>query len=257
MPVRAAFFDVGDTLVEHWAPRETSRSIVRKALCEAFGELPWYEDFLAAQLEPAPPAVPAGERWSFDAESARQETLRWYADWFTSRGIELDGIDLERLRQCHTVPLAEISAPVPGAFEALRWCKSRGLAVVLVTNTLSRGDREVIADWERFDVRDAIDGVVSSHSVGWRKPHPAIFKRALQIARATAAESFHVGNNLVADVWGAGRLGMRTVWRRTDLDPAGTLAYEASVGELPVDVTPDAIVRDLHELPEAVEDWLG
>lgn len=282
MPVRAAFFDVGDTLVEHWAPRETSRSIVRKALCEAFGELPWYEDFLAAQLEPAPPAVPAGERWSFDAESARQETLRWYADWFGSRGIELDGIDLERLRSLMCVPLDEVTTKVPGAIEALRWCVEQGLRVVLVTNTLSRGDQEALEDWRRFGVADAIHGVVSSHSVGWRKPHPAIFERALDIAGAKPSETFHVGDNLIADVWGAHQLGIRAIWRRSAeargtaaeerrrLDPSAPCRHNSAhlqledgavvCGDcretLPLEIRPDAVVQDLTELPSIVEKWL-
>jgi putative hydrolase of the HAD superfamily len=137
-----------------------------------------------------------------------------------------------------------VSTPVPGAFAAVRWCKARGLRVVLVTNTLSRGDDEVWEDWRRFGLADAIDGVVSSHSVGWQKPHRAIYDRALQIAGARPDETFMVGDRLDADVLGAKRLGMRAIWRRTEQEQ-GT-----------IDASPDAIIDDLTELPKVVAPWL-
>ena len=79
----------------------------------------------------------------------------------------------------------------------------------------SRGDREVWEDWRRFGLADAIDAVASSHSVGWRKPHPAIFQRALDLTGARAEETVMVGDRLDADVAGAQALGMRAVLRRT------------------------------------------
>src|SRR5438045_1181855 len=83
--------------------------------------------------------------------------------------------DIGGLRSLMCVPLSDVSSPVRGAFEAVKWCAEQGLKVVLVTNTLQRGDAEVVDDWKRFGLHDAIHGVVSSHSAGWRKPHPSIF----------------------------------------------------------------------------------
>lgn len=242
MTLRAAFFDVGDTLVEHWAPRDVVHAKARERLAEALGEREWLAELVDADLEPA--ETKGG--WPFVPEHAKQETLRWYERWFRDRGIKLDGTEVERIRTLLTVPLDEVSMPVPGAFDALRWCADRGLRVVLVTNTLMRGDEEVLEDWRRFGLKDVIHGVVSSHSAGWRKPHPAIFERALELAEADPSEAFHVGDNLVADVWGAKQLGLRAVWRRT----------ETSEDHPPVDVRPDAVVRDLTELPGIVARWL-
>jgi len=208
MPMRAAFFDVGDTLVEHWAPREQLHQLLREALRREFGERPWHEEFVRAEIGPhQDDAVDAAE----DAEELflRQETLRWYEAWFRNAQIGVDDIELERLRVTMTVPLDLVSTPVPGAFTALRWCKAKGLVVGLITNTLSRGDDEVRADWRRFGVADAIDHVVSSHSTGWQKPHRAIFERALALAGVRADEALMVGDRLDADVLGASRVGMR------------------------------------------------
>jgi FMN phosphatase YigB (HAD superfamily) len=245
--LRAVFFDVGDTLVDHWIGPERTNELLREALRREFGDRHWYESWLAAKIGPertAPAdlaAIAAG-----DEDLFRQETIRWYEEWFQGAGIGLDEIEIDRLRSTMCAPLDLVSTPVPGAFEALRWCKAKDLKVVLVTNTLSRGDEEALEDWRRFGLTDAIDAVVSSHTTGWQKPHRAIFERALQLAGTTAAETAMVGDRLLADVWGAKRLGMRAVLRRT-----------AATDQAPVDVTPDATIDDLTELPAVLSAWLG
>ncbi|MGH2490744.1 MAG: HAD family hydrolase [Candidatus Limnocylindria bacterium] len=246
--LKAALFDVGDTLVEHWAPREKLNELLREALRRELGEHHWHEDFIGAAIGPSAstvwPSSSAGHLAS-EEEQLRQETLRWYEDWFRNAQIGIDDVDLERLRIAMVVPLDLVSTPVPGAFSAVRWCKAQGLRVVLVTNTLSRGDNEVWEDWRRFGLSDGLDGVVSSHSVGWQKPHRAIFGRALEIADARPQDAFMVGDRLDADILGAKRLGMRAIWRRTEHE------------QPTVDVEPDAIVADLTELPAVVGPWLG
>ncbi len=204
--LRAALFDVGDTLVEHWAPRDRLDALLREALRREFGQQDWHKQFIGGSIGPSASTVwqpSSAEHLTREEErqhddALKQETLRWYAEWFRNAQIGIDDVDLERLRVAMTVPLDLVSTPVPGAFTAVRWCKAKGLRVVLVTNTLSRGDEEVWKDWRRFGLADAIDGVVSSHSVGWQKPHRAIYDRALQIAGALPKEAFMVGDRLDA-----------------------------------------------------------
>jgi FMN phosphatase YigB (HAD superfamily) len=238
VPLRAVFFDVGDTLVQHWKPLPEIRALTRDALLREFGEREWYDTFLEAEIAPA---------HRHDAEEElRQETNRWYADWFRNSRIGIDDIDLDRFRVATTVPLDLVGALVPGTPEALRWCKERGLIVALITNTLSRGDEEVRRDWERFGLADTVDHVVSSHSTGWQKPHQAIYRRALDLSGITPKEAVMIGDRMVQDVWGAKRLAMRAIWRRP-LDGAP---------QEPVDVEPDATIDDLTELPAVLERWL-
>ena len=229
MGVRAAFFDVGDTLAEHWAPPEQLRPTIRRHLVAAFGEREWFDRLIDADIEPP--------------DTERQETNRWYEDWFSTHGITPD-IEVDQLRSTFAVPIDLVSTPVPGAADAVRWCKAQGLAVVLVTNTLSRGDVEVRRDWERLGLADAIDGIVSSHDAGWRKPHRAMFDRALALASVAPTEAFMVGDNPVADIRGAQALGIRAIFRRT------------SGYQLPPDITPDAIIDRMAELPDVVRPWL-
>lgn len=236
MPVRAIFFDVGDTLVQHWKP-DANRALMLEALRRQFGERDWFDRFLDAQIVPA--RGPS-------EEALRQETERWTAEWFQNSQIGIDDIEFDHLRSAMSIPLDLVGALVPGTPEALRWCKRKGLEVVLVTNTLWRGDAEVRRDWERFGLSDAIDQVVSSHSCGWEKPHPAIFRRALELSATRPEEAVMVGDRLRQDIWGAKRLGIRAIWRRP---LAGDPQDE-------VDAAPDAELDDLCALPEVVARWL-
>jgi HAD superfamily hydrolase (TIGR01509 family) len=229
--VRAALFDVGGTLVDQYVTG--MHPLIRQELVASFGERDWYDALIGAEIEPH-------ER----AEPLRQETNRWYEAWFAEHGIVCD-IDIDRLRATFAIPLDLITTPVPGAYEAVRWCKAQGLAVVLVTNVVSRGDAEVLRDWQRVGLADAIDGIVSSHDVGWRKPHRAMFDRALDLGKAAPGDTFMVGDDLEADVRGAQRLGLRTVWRRRDAGAAP-----------PAGLRPDATITTLLELPEIVRPWL-
>ena len=235
MPLHAVFFDVGDTLVEGWAPRERVNELTRAALLSAFGERDWFDAFLGTEFGP-----------SDGADPHRQETNRWVEEWFVNSGYGLDDVAVDRLRSGASVPLDLVGKLVPGAAEALRWCKERGLVTGLITNTLWRGDEEVWEDFRRFGLNKEIDHVVSSHSIGWQKPHEVIFKRALELAAVGPADALMVGDRMLQDVWGAKRLGMRAVWRR----PLAGAPQEK------VEVEPDAAVDDLTELPPLLERWM-
>jgi HAD superfamily hydrolase (TIGR01549 family) len=105
--------------------------------------------------------------------------------------------------------------------------RARGLKLALVSNTAS-------PEWllqpilERQGISQRVDTVALSSEVGKRKPHRAIFERALGELEVNAEDALFVGDRLDADVYGASRLGMKTVqalWFRAD--------------DAPVDVEPD------------------
>ena len=77
MPIRAVFFDVGDTLVEGWATPERMRELAREVLRREFGERPWFDAFLATEFR----HDGGGEVFDIEETRLRQETVRWYAEW--------------------------------------------------------------------------------------------------------------------------------------------------------------------------------
>src|SRR5262249_54149256 len=94
-PLRAVLFDVGDTLVEGWAPTERLQSLQRVALDREFGEREWYERWLAAKLGPfeQTAALRSAIQRAPDGETLRQDTLRWYEDWFRDAAVGTHDID--------------------------------------------------------------------------------------------------------------------------------------------------------------------
>lgn len=89
----------------------------------------------------------------------------------------------------------------------------------------------------------SFDHVVTSESVRAYKPRPRIFEVALDRLRMRPDEVVHVGDSLTADVEGASRLGMGTVW----VNRAG-LVRGAS------DPRPDHEIADLSPLPDLLDE---
>jgi HAD superfamily hydrolase (TIGR01509 family) len=137
---------------------------------------------------------------------------------FQHHGVDLEDDDLRLfLRSAHDVWASyySLAASTHALLEALR---ARGLKLALVSNTAS-------PEWllrpvlEQQGLVERVDTVVLSSEVGKRKPHPAIFERALAELEVRPEEALFVGDRLDADVYGASRVGMRTVqavWFRAD-----------------------------------------
>ena len=137
---------------------------------------------------------------------------------FAHYGVDLEDDDLGLfLRTAHDLWASyySLAASTHALLESLR---NRGLKLALVSNTAS-------PDWllrpvlEHQGLVERVDAIVLSSEVGKRKPHPAIFERALAELDVRPDEALFVGDRLDADVAGATRVGMRTVqalWFRAD-----------------------------------------
>lgn len=137
---------------------------------------------------------------------------------FQRQGVDLTDDDVRLFLQAsHDVWSSHwaLGASTHALLEALR---GRGLKLAVVSNTAS-------PEWllrpalERQGIRDRVDAIVLSSEVGKRKPHPAIFRRALSELGVAPDEALFVGDRLREDVFGASRVGMKTVqalWFRAD-----------------------------------------
>lgn len=94
--------------------------------------------------------------------------------------------------------------------------------------------REVLAE---FGLCDFFDAVIVSGDVGWRKPSPKIFQRALKTLRVSASETVFVSDAPLHDIEGAKRLGMKTI-----------LLKRFSGREMTETGNPDKIINSLEEL---------
>lgn len=240
---RAALFDAGDTLLRPRAAGGDARGVVLARLSSRYGPRDWYRELLDADL--------LTELLHDDPEEPlRQRTLAVLARWLATRGADVSGVDLDELRRLAEAPRALSAELAPGARELLTHLRDRGMRVVIVSNTLWTGDDDLRADLPAIGLGGVVDGVVTSHTTGYRKPHRAIFERALALADARPEEAFMVGDEPYQDVFGAQRSGIRGVWLRHPPPRPHPVGAPRDF-----DVRPDAEIRSLHELREVVDRW--
>jgi len=94
----------------------------------------------------------------------------------------------------------EFYADVRPALERLR-AKYRLFA-------LSNGN----ADLKRCGIADLFDGHVTAEAAGAAKPDPQIFRHLLRETGVEPGEVLHIGDDPLADVVGATRAGLQSVW---------------------------------------------
>lgn len=170
---------------------------------------------LIEQAGGVPDAATLAERHAHPVEHRRYSTGEaLYRDWqrrrlddlFVRCGVHeparsalLDHIDDVRYTR-----LFEVFDDVPGAVSRL---KQQGVTVGICSNWDWDLDRHLAHN----GLDDVFDFVVCSASVGYRKPHPAIFERVLARAGVAASEVTFVGDDWHDDVTGARTAGFTPV----------------------------------------------
>jgi putative hydrolase of the HAD superfamily len=86
------------------------------------------------------------------------------------------------------------------------------------------------------------DPIIISTYYGFRKPDARLFTKPLDILKLTPAEVICVGNDMYRDIYGASRLGIKTIFVDSN---QGTKSHEK--------VTPDYIAPRFEDVLEGVE----
>jgi HAD superfamily hydrolase (TIGR01549 family) len=212
--IEAVLFDWGDTLME-WA---------------------WDDELLVAGHRAGLRAI--GREQAEVTERFRQayEPLLWAPG--TLEEIEYPGLvrtlladvgitvgddELERFLDAEHAawaPARRLASTTHALLEALR---RRGIRLGLVSNAFDP-PRLLHRDLADAGIAERVDVAVFSSEVGRRKPHPAIFERALAALDAAPEASVFVGDRRYEDMRGASEVGMVTVqamWFRADDHPEG------------------------------------
>lgn len=115
-------------------------------------------------------------------------------------------------------------SPYSDAEPALRSLRSRELKLIVVSNW----DISLPSVLENCGIAPLVDASLSSAEAGSRKPEPAIFAAALELAGCEAAEALHVGDTPEEDRDGATAAGIRALLLDRE-DGAGDIS---SLGEI-------------------------
>ena len=103
------------------------------------------------------------------------------------------------------------SQPFPDTYHVLKQLRSRGYPLGLITNGSSEAQRGKLY---ATDLAIYFDVILISEEEKIKKPDPAIFLRAAAKLHVSPSECVFVGDNPQADIAGAHRAGMQTVWRK-------------------------------------------
>lgn len=134
----------------------------------------------------------------------------------------------------------EMRPEIPAVLEAI---KEMGLKIGCISNVMSRG--QVPYTLQRYGIAHYFNPVVLSSVYGRRKPDPAIFLYAAQLAGVAPGSCVHIGDKISRDVLGARRAGYRL---------AIQIEHLPLEGQESPDVVPDFVLRNMNELLDVLED---
>jgi HAD superfamily hydrolase (TIGR01509 family) len=193
MPIKAVFFDVGNTLLF------LNHAVVLKPLH-------------AQEVYPTPDLLVETERATkreFDSLQGHATVDRGFWQIYYTRLLEKLHLANDGIRD-DLVTLTRLSA---------NWCQIRpNTQEVLLRlrdkhrlGVISNADGRIAEVLARCGIADCFDSITDSGIVGHEKPHPAIFEAALRSLGVSADESLYTGDVYSVDYVGSTNAGMRCV----------------------------------------------
>jgi HAD superfamily hydrolase (TIGR01662 family) len=136
--------------------------------------------------------------------------------------------------------------PEPEALPTLEILKNRGYRLGLISNA---GDAQDVYNLlEKANLRSFFELILVSADAGIRKPNPRIFKMALDHFSVPPSRAVMVGDNLNADILGARKSGIASIWITKWAANPGSHVFEDAI-------IPDSTVSNLRELPDLINHW--
>jgi HAD superfamily hydrolase (TIGR01662 family) len=251
MSITTVFFDLGDTLWHF--PNMPEIDIVRRQTMKQIGGLvqdTWgysmdeadrrfigrdirltigeetHNAFHGDCVDPNYPEICRRVAREHDMDLTPEQGVELWEAW------NLSGIFLNR-------------ALFPDVIPTLEELRRRGYRLGCVTNRGYSGPK-FVEEVKALGLEPFFETMAVSCEVGFLKPHPAIYQRALEGMAIEPHEAIMVGDNMRADVEGAKALGLMAVWRRPHAGEPHEAATDES--ELSGPVAPDYTINEIGEL---------
>ncbi|MDD2732188.1 MAG: HAD family hydrolase [Candidatus Pacebacteria bacterium] len=175
----------------------------------------------------------------------------------SSRWIKTDEefhVWLGRILQKRDLPLEQIQKVIVDShripkenIELIKKIKE-DYKVGLLTNNVQEWVERVLRNYK---IEDLFDVVIVSSRVGVRKPEGRIFYEALKSLSAKPEEAVFVSDEVSEDLVGAKACGMRIIWLDTGIENE----WKQQERELAEFLKPDAIIKNLIEVPPIIKKW--
>jgi putative hydrolase of the HAD superfamily len=210
MPVRAVLFDLGNTLVAYYDGAEFPQ-VLRECLQQCAAVLGWPED--AARDDAL-----FARAMALNAESpdcAVRPLDRRLSELFGLDG-SVDASTLPRLCDAFLKPIFQRARLDPEAIPVLQSLRERDIKVGIVSNSPWGSSASLWRqELTRHGLLERVDAAVFCGDVGWRKPNPAPFNRALELLQVAPQDALFVGDDVRWDLVGAQNAGLRPVLLRS------------------------------------------
>jgi HAD superfamily hydrolase (TIGR01509 family) len=245
--IQVVLFDLGGTLLHYEQPPENSFDALNvkalAALLDAAAEV-------GTRVPDRELAIRAVGRMAsaMEARASRTQYANT-AEVIIRDGLEAIGVKLppkawDAGLAAYYEAISAIVKPVEGNAPAvLVQLAAQGLGLGLVSNTFWAPAMHD-ADLARFGLLDYLPARVYSCVFGMTKPHPSIYRHALDKLDVAPAEAVFVGDKLKVDVAGPQKLGMR-----------GVLVATPFRDESDPEIVPDARIQTIDELPALLDSW--
>ncbi len=119
----------------------------------------------------------------------------------------VDDATINRLSDQYIKTLPNHNHLFDGTFEILEYLQNKYYLHIITNGFVEIQTQKM----KKSGIYNFFNQIITSESVGVKKPNPKIFKFALEKAKTTALKSVMIGDNLEADIQGAMKSGMKAV----------------------------------------------
>ncbi|WP_343330484.1 YjjG family noncanonical pyrimidine nucleotidase [Polaribacter staleyi] len=143
-------------------------------------------------------------------EKVTKEQLRYgrLKDSFESLNYRVSDDLINEIAVNYLEFLPDFNYLFDGTFEILEYLKSK-YQLHIITNGFEEVQTQKMLS---SNIHHYFDKIITSESVGVKKPNPKVFNYALDLAKADKGNSIMIGDNLEADIEGAINVGMRAIY---------------------------------------------
>jgi putative hydrolase of the HAD superfamily len=251
LTIRAVLFDLGGTLLHYYDPQhgDPERPFRRVTLLGVRAVLDRVSNGSGAPSFEAMAGIVdqhIGEAFRTLAETQGGGSVETpIRAALAEMGYPLDDATWAGLRPVYYAQIEPTVSPREGVKETLQALHERGLRLGIVSNTWWGADFHD-AHLARYGLLDLLPVRLYSCDLPHTKPHPAIFKTALERIGAEASETIFIGDRPDIDVKGAQDAGMRGILINVRYEPPYEHTPRAGI-------EPDAVIDELADLAAALE----
>lgn len=127
---------------------------------------------------------------------------------FDTIGISVEDEMINHLSEAYIDYLTTFNHLFDGTFEILDYLKDKYKLHIITNGFEEAQEKKMITS----NIKQYFKTVTNSEMVGVKKPNPKIFNFALDSAEAQPIESIMIGDSLEADIEGAHKIGMDTIY---------------------------------------------